>query len=43
MSQNRDSFQAVFFLLTAAEKRAFGQINAVISAEVSKKKKKRTA
>ena len=45
------SFQAVLFLLTPAEKRAFSQLNAVISAEVSKKKnrlkrtskKKRTA
>ena len=33
------SFQAVpFFLLTPAEKRTFSQLNAVISADVSKKK-----
>ena len=33
-----------FFLLTQAEKRAFSQLNAVISAEVSKKKRfKRTS
>ena len=50
MSQNSGSFYCFFlsgsfFLLTQAEKRAFSQLKAVISASVSKKKEplKRTA